>query len=132
MDNSLILFDGVCKFCHASVNFVIKRDKNDHFRFCPIQSAMGQLLMEKHDLLDDQLTSMILVQDGKAYCKSCAALHIARQLAYPWPLLYGFIVLPELLRDGVYDFIGRHRYRWFGKYDHCIVADSTIRDKFIE
>lgn len=129
---SIVLFDGVCKFCHASVQFVIRRDTKNQFLFCPLQSDKGQQLLAQYGLPDSGLTSMILLQDGKAYRKSGAALRIARQIRMPWPLLSGFIVVPEFIRDRIYDFIGGHRYRWFGKYDSCWVPDDESRKKFID
>lgn len=132
MDKPLILFDGVCKFCHASVNFVIEHDRRDYFRFCPIQSEKGQSLIEQYDITDSGLSSMILIQNDKIYRKSTAALRIARHLAFPWPLMYAFTLLPAFIRDAVYDYIGGRRYQWFGKYDQCLVPDSSVKSKFIE
>lgn len=129
---SIVLFDGVCKFCHASVQFVIRRDTNNQFLFCPLQSEKGQELLAQYGLPDSGLASMILLHDNTAYRKSSAALRIARQLRMPWPLLYCFIVVPEFIRDSVYDFIGSRRYRWFGKYDSCWVPDDESRKKFID
>jgi len=131
-NKSIILFDGVCKFCHASVQFVIKRDSKNQFIFCPIQSARGQELLKQYRLTESGLTSMILLQDKKAYRKSSAALRIAKHLRMPWPLLFGFIAVPAIIRDKVYDFIGNHRYQWFGKYDSCWVPDDESRKKFID
>lgn len=132
VNQSIILFDGVCKFCHASVQFVIKRDSKNQFVFCPIQSPRGQELLKQYGLIDSGLTSMILLQNNKVYRKSSAALHIAKQIRMPWPLLFGFIIVPGIIRDKVYDFIGSHRYQWFGKYDSCWVPDDESRKKFID
>jgi predicted DCC family thiol-disulfide oxidoreductase YuxK len=129
---SIILFDGVCKFCHASVQFVIKRDRKNRFVFCPIQSDKGQELMSQYGLSDSQLSSMLLLQDNRAYRKSTAALNIAKQLRMPWPLLFMFIVVPTFIRDRIYDYIGNHRYQWFGKYDSCWIPDDETRKKFID
>jgi len=128
---SILLFDGVCKFCHASVRFVIRRDKINKFVFCPIQSRKGQQLIHQYGLQNSGLTSMILIQNNRAYRKSGAALNIARGLPMPWPLLYGFIIVPIFIRDRIYDFIGNHRYQWFGKYDSCWIPNDETRKKFI-
>lgn len=130
----IILFDGVCKFCHSSVQFVIKRDDNNRFVFCPIQSTKGQQLINQFGLSEIGLTSMILIDEEKnrSYIKSTAALHIARQLNMPWPLLFAFIILPRFIRDRVYEFIGSHRYQWFGKFDSCWIPDNESRKKFID
>ena len=132
IDNPIILFDGVCKFCHASVQFVIKRDNHNRFRFCPLQSPKGQQLAMDHGIDNLNLTLMILLEDNNIYRKSSAALRIARKLASPWPALYIFIVVPTIIRDVVYDFIGNHRYQWFGKYDQCMIPDDDTRDRFLE
>ena len=131
-DQSILLFDGVCKFCHAGVQFVIRRDKKSKFIFCPLQSRKGQQLMQQYGLQDSGLSSMILLQNDRVYRKSSAALHIARQMPMPWPLLYGFILVPAFIRDRVYDFIGNHRYQWFGRYDSCWIPDDETRKKFID
>jgi predicted DCC family thiol-disulfide oxidoreductase YuxK len=127
-----LLFDGVCKFCHASIQFVIKRDHRHRFRFCPLQSERGQQLAKQYGIENAGLTSMILIQNNRTYRKSTAALQIARQLSMPWPLLYLFIIVPPILRDSIYDFIGRHRYQWFGKFDDCRLPDNETRERFLE
>ena len=132
IDNSIILFDGVCKFCHASVQFVIKRDPNKRFRFCPLQSPKGQQLAQDHQIENPDLTSMILLENDKVYKKSSAALRISRKLANPWPALYVFIIVPSFLRDAAYDFIGKHRYQWFGKFDQCIIPDDQTKERFLD
>ena len=131
-DHPIIMFDGVCKFCHASVQFVIKRDQHRIFLFCPIQSNKGHQLMQQYGVTHSGLTSMILLEKGKVYRKSTAGLRIARGLRMPWPLLYGFILVPAILRDTIYDFIGNHRYKWFGKFDQCWIPDDETRNRFLE
>ena len=131
-DKSIILFDGVCKFCHASVIFVLKRDTGNQFQFCFLQSETGKKLASDSGIPTPDLSSMILLDKGKVYYKSSAALRIARKLAFPWPLLFVFILLPPVVRNAVYDFIGNHRYQWFGKYDQCVVPDHHTREKFLD
>jgi predicted DCC family thiol-disulfide oxidoreductase YuxK len=130
-DQPVVLFDGVCNFCSASVEFVIKRNARSNIVFCQIQSETGQKLLEEYGLSDMGLTSMILIYHGKAYVKSSAALHIARLMDFPWPLMFVFIVIPPFIRHRVYDWIGRHRYQWFGKRDACWVPDTDIRNRFL-
>ncbi|MCI0507275.1 MAG: DCC1-like thiol-disulfide oxidoreductase family protein [Gammaproteobacteria bacterium] len=132
LEQPVILFDGVCKFCHASVRFVIQRDNRKRFRFCPLQSSRGRQLVKQYSVENSGLTSMILLQDNTAYRKSGAALRIARRLRMPWPLLYVFIVVPPFLRDAVYDFIGNHRYQWFGKFDQCWIPDDETQKRFLD
>ena len=131
-ENPIILFDGVCNFCNASVNFVLRHDRNERFKFCSIQSDKGQALMAQYGLQDSGLSSMILLHGGRAYRKSGAALRITGMLDFPWPLLYSAIVIPATLRDQVYDFIGAHRYTWFGKSASCRVPDGAHKRRFLD
>ncbi|KPJ91257.1 MAG: hypothetical protein AMJ55_12140 [Gammaproteobacteria bacterium SG8_15] len=128
----VILFDGICRFCHASVQFVIKRDNRSRFWFCPLQSRKGQQLAKQFGIENIDLTSMILIENNSVYRKSSAALRIARQLKMPWPLLYVFMIVPPFLRNAVYDFIGNHRYQWFGKFETCWIPDDETRERFLE
>jgi len=88
--------------------------------------------MKQYHVTESGLSSMILIQNQKVYRKSSAALMIARQIRMPWPILYGFVVIPVFIRDRIYDFIGNHRYQWFGKYDSCWIPDDESRKKFID
>ena len=124
----LILFDGVCNLCSASVRFVIRRDPHARFRFAALQSDVGLYFGRQCDFTD--LESMVLLQRGKVYEKSSAALRIARQLNGLWPLVYVLVVIPKPIRDYIYDFIGRRRYRWFGKTEACWLPDEAIRTRF--
>ncbi|SKA43150.1 Predicted thiol-disulfide oxidoreductase YuxK, DCC family [Chitinophaga eiseniae] len=128
----IILFDGVCNFCNASINFVIRHDRQGHFRFAPLQSATAASLGAAHQIDTSQLASFVLVQHGKAYTKSTAALKVARQLPFPWKLLYAGIVIPRFVRDGVYDIIARNRYRWFGRKDSCMIPTPDVRSRFLD
>jgi predicted DCC family thiol-disulfide oxidoreductase YuxK len=126
----VILFDGVCNVCNAAVNFVIDRDPRARFRFAALQSDYGRKLCGEHGIGPDILT-IVLVEDGKAYTESTAALRIARSLQTPWPLVYGFIAVPRFLRDAAYRFFAANRYRWFGQRDQCRVPTPDIRRRFL-
>lgn len=133
MNSAIILFDGVCNLCESSVQFVIKRDSRQCFRFAALQSATGQRLMNDYDLQKyPDLSAVVLIENGKAYRKSAAALRIVRRLDGAWPLLAGFLILPRPLTDLVYDFIGHRRYRWFGKKSHCWVPDASLKKRFLD
>ncbi|MGN7823902.1 thiol-disulfide oxidoreductase DCC family protein [Chitinophaga sp. 22536] len=127
----IILFDGVCNLCNGSINFVIRHDRRGHFRFAPLQSYVAAALAATHQTDISQMASFILVQNGKAYTKSTAALRVARQLPFPWKLLYAGIIFPRFIRDGVYNIIARNRYRWFGRKDRCMVPTPEIRERFL-
>lgn len=128
MNKSLILFDGVCNLCNGTVQFLIKRDFKDEFRFAPLQSELGEKVSRQLGRANRQ--SIVLVQSNRIYTKSSAALRIAKHLQFPWKLSYGFILLPRLLRDRIYDYIARNRYRWFGRQESCMVPTPENRRKF--
>jgi len=132
VNNPIILFDGVCNFCSSSVQFVIKRDPYRIFRFCQLQSQTGKALLRQHGIIDSNLTSVILIQDSKAYQKSSAALRISRRLNKAWRLLTVFLIVPPFIRDRFYDFIGNRRYAWFGKKQSCWIPDANICDRFLD
>lgn len=129
---SVILFDGVCVLCSGFVQWVIARDKHQRFRFAQLQSEVGRALCEEHQISEHQsLGSMVLVMDGKAYKRSTAALKILKHLKAPWPIFYGLIIIPSAIRDWVYRFIAKRRYRWFGQHDQCYSPDKHQKDLFL-
>lgn len=127
----IILFDGVCNFCNSAVNFVIKRNAKENILFAPLQSEAGQRLLKQYDLAVDDLQSFIFVDKGKAYDRSTAALKVCRYLRAGWPLCYGLIIVPEFIRDGVYNWIGRNRYKWFGMRNECMIPPPAIKARFL-
>lgn len=128
----VILFDGVCHLCQGAVKFIIKHDPAGRFRFASLQSQAGSRLLQAAGAHEKSLDSVVLIENGSYYIRSAAALRIARGLRYPWPLLYALIVVPKGLRDAVYQFIARHRYRWFGKDETCLVPTRELRERFLE
>lgn len=132
MTKKIILFDGVCNLCNGAITFIIQRDKKDIFRYAPLQSEIGKELAAKHHIDLDKVDSIILVTEDKAYAKSTAALRIAKQLSAGWPLLAVFLILPRFLRDAVYDFIARNRYKWFGKKEACMIPTPELKSKFLD
>lgn len=128
----IILFDGVCNLCNSSITFVIKRDKKDMFRYAPLQSTIGQELAAKHNIDLGKVDSIILVTEDKAVAKSTAALRIAKHLSGGWPLMAAFLILPAFIRNIVYDFIARNRYKWFGKKDSCMIPTPELKSKFLD
>ena len=130
--HKVILFDGVCNLCNGAVNFVIKRDKNDIFRFAALQSEVGKKLLNQFQIDPIKTDSIILIDNNKAYIKSAAALRIARRLNAAYPLLYGFVIVPKLVSDRIYDFIAARRYKWFGKKEFCMIPTKELQAKFLE
>ncbi len=126
---AIIFFDGVCTLCDFAVTFVIDHDPARRFRFAALQSAAGQQLLADHPELLRQDT-IILLEAGQVYTRSEAALRIARHLR-GWQWAWAFRVIPHVLRDGVYKFIARNRYRWFGKRDSCRIPTPELRSLFL-
>lgn len=131
-DSPLILFDGVCNLCAWAVQFIIARDPRGVFRFASLQSPLGQKIMQEHGLAPGQLDSFVLVEEGVAYTESTAALKVSKKLDGAWPLCYTAIILPRVVRDPVYRFIARNRYRWFGRKDACMIPTPELRARFLE
>lgn len=129
----IILFDGVCNLCNSSVQFVIKRDKRDIFRFAPLQSDIGKKMIDERGIDTSTVDSIILIEPKIAYyTKSSAAIEIANDLGGIWKLFNVFTyILPLSMRDWVYDFIARNRYKWFGKKESCMIPTPEMTAKFI-
>jgi predicted DCC family thiol-disulfide oxidoreductase YuxK len=127
----IVLFDGVCNLCNGSVQFLLKRDPEGRFRFAALQSDAGRRLMAEHGLAVDGLSSVVLIEGGKAWQESSAALRIARHLPGAWKLLRVFAAVPRPLRDAVYRWIARNRYRWFGKAETCWLPTPELKARFL-
>ncbi len=127
----VVLFDGVCNLCNGSVRFIIKRDPDARFQFAPLQSDAAASLIPSSPDRPALPDSVVLVEDGRLYVRSTAALRIARRLRFPWPLFWVFMIVPRPIRDFAYDVIAHHRYQWFGKRTACMVPTKDIRDRFL-
>ena len=131
LTHSIILFDGVCNLCNGAVNFVIKRDPGNVFKFTPLQEKQGALLLKTHAIDIQKLDSIVLIENEKVYIKSSAALRITKKLSDLWPLFFVLLIIPSFIRDGVYDFIAKNRYKWFGKKEQCMIPTPGLREKFL-
>ena len=141
--SAIVLFDGVCNFCDASVNFIIKHDPAGYFKFAPLQSEIGRRFAAEHGLSSKianasdagsdllPIDSVILVEGGKAYTHSTAALRIARKLRGLWKLLFVFVLVPTFIRDYFYRLFAHYRYRFFGRKDACMLPDAGVRARFL-
>jgi predicted DCC family thiol-disulfide oxidoreductase YuxK len=129
--NKIILFDGVCNFCNASVNFIIARDKKNIFKFAALQSAPGEELQRKFSLDPKDLSSFILIEGNTYYKKTTAALRVAKDFGFPWNLSYVLIIIPPFIRNIAYNIIAKYRYKWFGKREACRVPGPEEREKFL-
>lgn len=126
----IVLFDGVCNFCNGAVNFIIARDLEKKFKFAALQSEKGLELRSRHKIGDD-IDSIVLIEDDRAYLHSDAALRIARTLGGVWSLGFALIVIPRPVRDWFYRLFARYRYRLFGKKDVCMVPTPEVRERFL-
>jgi len=128
----LILFDGVCNLCNASVQFIIKHDKKDIFRFTALQSEAGQELIKKYNIDMVKTDSIILYSETQGiFYKSTAALKIASYLGFPRNIMVVFLIIPPFIRNRVYDYIAKNRYKWYGKRETCMVPTPELQNKFI-
>ncbi|MCO6149356.1 thiol-disulfide oxidoreductase DCC family protein [Flavobacterium sp. NRK1] len=131
-DKKIILFDGVCNLCDATVQYIIKHDKEDVFRFVALQSELGQEII-KHIGVDTSKTdSIILYEQGHAYYyKAEAALKIAGKLGGIYTLLSVFSIFPNWISNKIYDYVAKNRYKWYGKKDACMIPTPEIKSKFL-
>jgi predicted DCC family thiol-disulfide oxidoreductase YuxK len=132
---TIILFDGACNLCSGAVRFVIARDPHARCRFASLQSDAARAACARvgYDLPASATPSTIVViEGGRALERSDAVLAIARRMRFPWPVLGVFRVLPRGLRDVLYGFVARHRYRWFGRTEACMAPTSELRGRFLD
>lgn len=132
LTHPVILFDGVCNLCSRVVQFIIKRDRKNVFRFASLQSDFGNSVLQKFNLPADVFDSFIVYKAGKIYTKSTGALLVAKNLSGAWPLLYVFIFVPSFIRNSVYEVIARNRYKWFGKKEACWLPTPALGIKFLD
>lgn len=129
--HEIILFDGVCNLCNGTVQFVIKRDESGRFRFASLQSEFGKQVIDKFKI-PANLSTFILIEEARIYKKSTAALRVARKLVFPWKLLFAFILIPRFIRDAVYNYVARNRFKFFGKRENCWIPSADLKHLFIE
>jgi predicted DCC family thiol-disulfide oxidoreductase YuxK len=128
----VILFDGVCNYCDAVVNFLIRRDKKGRLRFAALQSKAGQRLLQVYGLPQEQFDSFVLIENGKAWNRSTAVLHLVPYLSGWWQWARIGWLAPRFFRDGIYNWVARNRYRWFGRRDSCMVPTAELRERFLQ
>jgi predicted DCC family thiol-disulfide oxidoreductase YuxK len=132
-DKKIILFDGVCNLCNSSVQYVIKHDKKDEFRFVAIQSELGRKIIKHIGISQKNIDSVIFYKPGKVYYyKSSAALEIAKSLGGIFTYATIFRIIPSGIRDFLYDYIAKNRYKWFGKNESCMIPTPELKSKFLD
>lgn len=132
-NKKIILFDGVCNLCNSAVQFVIKHDGKDVFRFVALQSELGQQILKHIGVNPVNIDSIVLYEPGVAYYyKSSAAIEIARSLGGFWHFGTVFKVIPTGIRNLLYDYIAKNRYKWYGKKESCMIPTLELKIKFLE
>ena len=130
-NNGIVFFDGFCNLCSWSVQFIIKRDSKDYFRFASLQSEIAIEILSTFSISESFDKSVVLIENQKIYFKSDAALRIARRLNKYWKYLYYLIYFPRFIRNFVYDLIAKNRFRWFGKKKSCFIPEENLIGKFL-
>lgn len=131
-DKKIILFDGVCNLCNSAVNFIIDRDRDDQFRFVSLQSELGQQLIDYLAIRERNIDSIILYEPGKAYYyKAQAVFKILNSVGGLYKLILLFRFLPNTLKDHIYDYVAKNRYKWYGKREACRIPTPEIQKKFL-
>ena len=131
-DSPIVLYDGVCNVCDASVQFILDHDPEEQFRFASLQSDVGQALASSAGIDASDLSTLVLLVDGKGYVRSDAALRIARRLEYPWSAAYALHVVPRPVRDLAYRIVSMNRIHWFGSRATCRIPTPDIRRRFLD
>ena len=127
----VIYFDGECNLCSGAVQFILRRDKQERFRFASLQGQSGQAFLSANKIPGEQYDTVILQEGEKIYTRSTAALRVCKYLNGLWPLVYLFIIIPSFIRDGIYNFISRNRFAWFGKRESCWLPEPKWMNRFL-
>jgi predicted DCC family thiol-disulfide oxidoreductase YuxK len=133
---SLVVFDDECALCDGSMQFLIQRDHFHRLHFTPLQGSTAKELDARHGILREGLSSVVFVEgfrgsQEKVYTRSTAALRILGRLGFPWSLSVGFLLVPSFVRNFVYQWIAQNRYRWFGRYEACLIPSPEVRERFL-
>ncbi|WP_280206388.1 thiol-disulfide oxidoreductase DCC family protein [Brevibacillus sp. AY1] len=130
---AILLYDGVCHMCHSSVQFVLRHNDNEDVYFASLQSEMAQKLLATHGYSTVELQSVVFIEDDRLYTKSDAALRVGKKLNGGWRTLSLIgLAVPRFIRDPIYTWIARNRYRWFGKSEQCLLPTPEVRARFLD
>ena len=129
LNKSIVLFDGECNFCNKTIQFILKYEKKPELLFCSLQSETGKEIQEFFKLKN--ANSVLLVENNNLYTKSTAALKITNYLKGGLPLLYFFIIVPLFIRNSIYNYIAKNRYKWFGKSNSCMIPEEKTLKRFL-
>lgn len=130
--DKIVLFDGVCNLCENSVQFIIRKNKKKNIQFASLQGLFGQAILKENKLNTTEFSSLIFVENGRIYTKSSGALRITKHLKGLWPLMICFLIVPKFIRDGVYNYIAKNRYKWYGKKTSCWLPTPELKQRFLD
>jgi predicted DCC family thiol-disulfide oxidoreductase YuxK len=130
--DQILFFDGVCNLCNSSVNTVMKYDKREQIKVAPLQGKTAETMLQAAGIDASELDSLVYWRNGKIYTRSSAALRVAKDMGGLWSLAIVFFVVPAFIRDAVYRYIARHRYKWFGKKESCRMPTDSERARFLD
>jgi predicted DCC family thiol-disulfide oxidoreductase YuxK len=130
-DHPIIIFDGYCALCSGWVSFVLRHDRNCHYRLMTAQSAIGKALYRHYGLDPDDYETNVLLMDGFAWFKSEGSIRMAEGLGFPWAMAGVARVLPIFLRDKLYELVARNRFKWFGRKATCYMPSESVKNRFI-
>ncbi len=131
INKPVLLFDGVCNMCNATVQRVLLHDRSQKIQFAALQSDAGRQLLAEYGLDKVYLDSLVYIEHGKVYTHSTGALRLAKQMGGAYQFLYIFIIVPAFVRDAVYRFVARNRYSWFGRRESCMLPRAEWRERFL-
>lgn len=129
---NFILFDGVCNLCNGFVQFIIRHDKKNKFKFAALQSEFAQQYLQKNNLSTTKFNSFIYIRNGRNLQQSTAALYVLKDLQSLLSLLFIFIAVPPFIRNFIYNTIAQNRYKWFGKREECMIPTQELKARFLE
>ncbi len=130
-DKPILLFDGVCNLCNGFVQFVIRHDPQGQFRFAALQSEAGQALLREAQLPTDEISTVVMYEDGAFYTHSDVGLRVLRRLGGLWSPAYALIIIPRFIRDQIYNWVARNRYCWFGRREYCMAPIPELKARFL-
>jgi len=130
-ERPVLIYDGKCVLCSGFVQFILRIDRHRRLRLLAAQTATGMALYRHFNLPADDYETNILLEEGRAWLKSEGSIRVFERLGFPWSLMAVGRILPRPIRDGLYEVIARHRLRWFGTRDTCLVFDASHADRFI-
>ena len=128
----IIIFDGICNLCNATVQFLINRDKRNIFKFVSMQSDIAKQIFKEYNINFKNLDTIIFIEKNDFYIKSDAILRIFKKLNYPWKVFYFLKFIPKFIRDRIYDIVANNRYNWFGRRNTCMIPSNETKSKFLE